>query len=76
MDEKEYERIKLKNKRIRSTRGNNEIRNKFKNIYTNDITFKRKVDFNHYYAGNYEPLNSPRSIWFYINNKIMPPNEI
>ena len=76
LDEKEYERFKLKNKRIRSTRGNNEIRNKFKNIYTNDITFKRKVDFNHYYARNYEPLNSPRSIWFYINNKIMPPNEI
>ena len=73
IDEKEYEKLKLKNKNIKSCRDINHL-NLLNKLNPRRVFYKKNVDLFNNNQDNY--VGSPRSIWFYINNKIMPPNEI
>ena len=90
IDEKEYE--ELKNRNVKSSRTFHNIGNKLKDINNKRFGYKNGVNLNKYnnfrkgnflfntklnkYFGDNGIINIPRSIWFYLEHRIMPPNEI
>ena len=86
IDEKEFQ--ELKNRNIKSSRAHSNINGRLKDINRNFSGYKKNSFLNNRkdqfffnsklnkYNGDYDFLLTSRSIWFYLENKIMPPNEI
>ena len=67
LDKKDYEKFNKKNRKIK--RELNDLNSKTSN-YKNKTRIKKII------SNDYDEFNSARSLWFYFNNRIMPPNEI
>ena len=77
INEAEYEKFRLKNKNNKSSSSLIGIGNKLKKLDLNNRNKSiNKAELIPSYTDNYEALNSPRKIWFYLKNRIMPPNEL
>lgn len=86
IDEKEFQ--ELKNRNIKSSRAHCNINGRLNDINRNFSGYKKNSFLNNRkdqfffnsklnkYNGDYDFLLTSRSIWFYLENKIMPPNEI
>ena len=77
IDETGYEKFKLKNRNKKSSRSIIRIEKELKKFDLNNKNkFINKLDLIPIFTDNYDALTSPRNRWLYVNNKIMPPNEL
>ena len=77
IDETGYEKFKLKNRNKKSSRSIIRIEKELKKFDLNNKNkFINKLDLIPIFTDNYDALTSPRNRWLYVNNKIMPSNEL
>ena len=74
LDKKDYEKFNFKNRKIKSSR--ELFPDQFKNKHNTTLNNKIKIGTKKFIRNNYNGFNSVSSLWFYFNNRIMPPNEI
>jgi hypothetical protein len=86
IDEKEFQQ--LKNRNIKSYRNYSDINRRIQDINEKKLGYKNNVNSNNRkdklffnsksnrYNGDYNILLSQKSLLFYLEHKIMPPNEI
>ena len=72
LEKKDYEKFNKKNRKIKREL----ISDRLNDLNNKTSNYKNKTRIKKIISNDYDEFNSARSLWFYFNNRIMPPNEI